>query len=269
MASSEPRSRGEGSLGSFGSEVEVAAPVATTVHAHAHAHTVPIDAVKVVPDGSYGGGGENEDVIGGYRDSGDACQKRGDLLQALGCYTRARDGYTRLRGVEDENALKMSGMVASMLHKLGRQGEAIAEYRIVLEKKERVLGSGALSTLNTLSNFGDALRDNREWEEARKVMELSLLRKQQSAELGEDHPDTLRTLNNLGNLYFGGFKDYGKALGYFKRALEGQERVLRKNHLNTLGTVMNLASVNYSGEKDYGMATVLFERALEGERRRC
>ncbi|GMH76810.1 hypothetical protein TL16_g07205 [Triparma laevis f. inornata] len=80
VASSEPRSRGEGSLGSFGSEVEVAAPVATTVHAHAQAHTVPIDAVKVVPDGSYGGGGENEDVIDGYWDSGDACQKRGDLL---------------------------------------------------------------------------------------------------------------------------------------------------------------------------------------------
>ncbi|GMH93788.1 hypothetical protein TrST_g2573 [Triparma strigata] len=88
--------------------------------------------------GGTGGAVEKEETIDGYWDSGDACSKRGDFQQAFDYYSRACDGYTRLRGPDDENAVKMSSMCASMLHKLGQVGEAIAEYRIALEKKERI-----------------------------------------------------------------------------------------------------------------------------------
>ena len=47
--------------------------------------------------------------------------------------------------------------------------------------------------------------------------------------LGEDHRETLGSLNNLGAVYHE-LENYEKALEYYERALEGSERTLGKNH---------------------------------------
>ena len=80
---------------------------------------------------------------------------------------------------------------------------------------------------------------------------------------GEDHNDTLRTLNNLGTVYQR-LGNCEKALKNYERALKGKEGLMGKNRPDTLDTVMNIANV-YAGDlKDYGKAEELYERVLEG-----
>ena len=82
--------------------------------------------------------------------------------------------------------------------------------------------------------------------------------------LGEDHKDTVGTVNNLGALYNDRLKDYEMALEYFERALKAREKISGKTHPDTLITVCNIANVYMDGLKDYGKAEELQQRALEG-----
>ena len=80
--------------------------------------------------------------------------------------------------------------------------------------------------------------------------------------LGEDHPNTLSTVNNMANTY-NSQGDYGKALVWYQRALDGREKALGKDHPDTLATVNNMANT-YNSQGDYGKALVWFQRALDG-----
>ncbi|GMH88056.1 hypothetical protein TL16_g11045 [Triparma laevis f. inornata] len=104
-------------------------------------------------------------------------------------------------------------------------------------------------------------KKNGECEKAIKVYERYLAG--QMKVLGEDHKDTLFTLNNLGIVY-DELKDYEKALEYYERALKGFERLMGKTHPDTLSAAMNIARVFYI-LKDYAKAKELYERALEGK----
>eukprot|EP00519_Triparma_laevis_P014727 CAMPEP_0182492236 /NCGR_PEP_ID=MMETSP1321-20130603/1439_1 /TAXON_ID=91990 /ORGANISM="Bolidomonas sp., Strain RCC1657" /LENGTH=80 /DNA_ID=CAMNT_0024694675 /DNA_START=6 /DNA_END=245 /DNA_ORIENTATION=- len=76
------------------------------------------------------------------------------------------------------------------------------------------LGEENVVTLETLNTLGNQLRKNGELEEARKVLERCLVGREKV--LGEDHKDTLGTVNNLGEVYYE-LKDYEKALEYYER----------------------------------------------------
>ena len=69
--------------------------------------------------------------------------------------------------------------------------------------------------------------------------------------LGEEHPDTLRTMHNLASSY--------QSLGRTKEAAEMQEKVLEvrrrilgEEHPDTLGTMHNLASSYQFTRSDEG-----------------
>ena len=74
--------------------------------------------------------------------------------------------------------------------------------------------------------------------------------------LGKEHPDTLRSVNNLASLY----QDQGgcpEAEALYKRALEASERVLGKEHPNTFQIVNNLATL-YKAQGRYPEAEALY-----------
>ncbi|GMH87765.1 hypothetical protein TL16_g10956 [Triparma laevis f. inornata] len=134
---------------------------------------------------------------------------------------------------------------------------------------------------------GRRLKNQREFQQARDAYERSL--SVQTKVLGEDLPDTLMTILNLGVLYdsentpcseeYGGklivvddkrgnkskdFSDNEKALEYYGRSFEGYERTLGKNHPATLSIVMNMVILYKKRFGDYGKAEELYVRALEG-----
>ena len=83
--------------------------------------------------------------------------------------------------------------------------------------------------------------------------------------LGEEHPDTLGSVNNLGVLY----RSEGKltdAEPLLKNALDGRRRVLGAEHPYTLISMKDLAMLKQS-EGNYAAADALFASALDARRR--
>jgi tetratricopeptide (TPR) repeat protein len=84
--------------------------------------------------------------------------------------------------------------------------------------------------------------------------------------LGDEHPDTLRALQNLaGTLYTQG--DLAQARAVDERTLDAQTRLLGPEHPDTLNTLQNLAGTLYA-QGDLSGARSNFERALEVMSRR-
>ena len=84
-------------------------------------------------------------------------------------------------------------------------------------------------------------------------------------ELGEEHRQTLATVNNLALLYRAAGR-YREAELLLKHAFEVSERVLGAGDHQTLGSVNNLAAL-YRAQGRYGEAEPLFKRALEARER--
>jgi tetratricopeptide (TPR) repeat protein len=83
--------------------------------------------------------------------------------------------------------------------------------------------------------------------------------------LGQEHPQTLRSLNNLAGC-LRALGDAGGALPLLRRALEISERVLGPEHPHTLMSLNNLAGCLYS-LGDAAGALPLYRRALESSER--
>ena len=84
-------------------------------------------------------------------------------------------------------------------------------------------------------------------------------------EFGDNHSDTLSSINSTGNLLerMGKFEE---ALPYYREALEGRRRTLGSNHPETLTSLNNMGNLFESMGK-FEEAHVYFDEALEGRRR--
>jgi len=190
---------------------------------------------------------------------GHACNQV-DAFDDASCYLkRAKDGYEKELGRNDEKTLKATYSLIMMT--CSSNEERIEKLRDLVARMKAALGEDNKTTLDTLNDLGTELNGIGDYEEARKVFEKCLLGKEKV--LGKDHKKTLATVNNLGIVYKE-MKDYEKALEYYERALKGREKTLGKTHPETLSTVMNIATVYAGGMKDYEKAEEFYRRALEG-----
>jgi tetratricopeptide (TPR) repeat protein len=83
--------------------------------------------------------------------------------------------------------------------------------------------------------------------------------------LGEEHPDTLRSLSSLANA----IRDQGKyqeAEALYARVLRVQQRVLGENHPDTFATMNGLAH-DYHDQTKYPQSQALVARVLDIQRR--
>ncbi|KAF8544190.1 hypothetical protein BDD12DRAFT_648095, partial [Trichophaea hybrida] len=80
---------------------------------------------------------------------------------------------------------------------------------------------------------------------------------------GKDHSSSL---DNAYSMALGFYKrgEYNKALGWYQRALDGQEKALGKDHPDTLRTVQGMAIMFYQQGK-YDEAMEWYQRALDGQ----
>ena len=78
--------------------------------------------------------------------------------------------------------------------------------------------------------------------------------------LGEEHPSTATSYNNLAGVYERQ-GEYGKAEGLYKKALGISERVYGEEHPSTATSYNNLAGV-YERQGEYGKAEGLYKKAL-------
>ena len=83
--------------------------------------------------------------------------------------------------------------------------------------------------------------------------------------LGDDHPDTLESINDIGVVLESTGK-HAEALTYSREALEGNRRVLGDEHPNTLNSINNMGVLLASMGK-YAKALLYFREALDARRR--
>ncbi|KAJ3042588.1 Kinesin light chain 3 [Rhizophlyctis rosea] len=84
--------------------------------------------------------------------------------------------------------------------------------------------------------------------------------------LGEDHPDTLKSINNLAESYYR-LKKYTEAEPLFLNCWERRREVLGLWHSQTLITMGNLAVVLHEGRREHEGAKSIFTTCLEMMRR--
>jgi lipopolysaccharide biosynthesis regulator YciM len=83
--------------------------------------------------------------------------------------------------------------------------------------------------------------------------------------LGEDHPDTLSSLNNLADL-FRSKGEYDRALPLYEECLAKRKRVLGEDHPDTLSSLNNLADL-FRSKGEYDRALPLYEECLAKRKR--
>ena len=115
-------------------------------------------------------------------------------------------------------------------------------------------------TYDIAHDLGFRLEKKGKYEEV-KVFWLAALEGRKRV-LGDEHKDTIASLNNMGAL-LGNTNDYEGELGYYQQAVRLQEIKLGRTHPSTLMTNHNMA-IAYEELKDFVKAEEMYRRALDG-----
>lgn len=100
-------------------------------------------------------------------------------------------------------------------------------------------------------------------EDKKRIEEFSAIYKKMLESRGEEHPDTLSALNNLGYIY-SETGDYKSAISLQKRAYEIRCRVIGSEHIDTITSLSNLAITYYKlGQTDE--AIKLMHKVCDGQ----
>jgi len=160
-----------------------------------------------------------------------------DLLGQASAYNQSKpDPNITVRTVLDQAAQRIQG-------KFGKQPEVEAAIR------------------NTI---GTTYTDLGLYPEAAKQLEAAVdLRRRV---LGREHPETLRSMNDLALVYMDEGSKFPKAEALDNQILESRRRVLGPEHPDTLTSMNNLATVYYQ-EGKYPQAEALYSQTLEIRRR--
>ncbi len=134
-----------------------------------------------------------------------AMHRIGMFYYSTGHYAEAEDQYARIvrirsrvLGPDHEETLNSIGQLAHNIFWQGRYDEAEKLYLEVLAKQRRI-GTDRLPTLQTMNNLAILYSSTQRFAEAESLL-LETLAIQRRL-LGNDYPDTLTSLNNLGHLY--------------------------------------------------------------------
>ncbi|OBT87060.1 hypothetical protein VE02_05020 [Pseudogymnoascus sp. 03VT05] len=169
----------------------------------------------------------------------------GMALRAIGPATTGFDPIkecTRFKRPYLIDALEILARTHEDLHK---NAEAEAEYNVVLQSRESVLRPGHHLIFRTKESLARVYGDSGPEKASRAFAIFEEVLDNHRKELGEEHPDTLLTLQNYGSfLKRQGEKHVGKAQRVLEEAFEGRTRVLGPAHPLTLVSKASLVGMD-------------------------
>ncbi len=180
----------------------------------------------------------NAEAIKAFELAGWAAEKRIEYAEAL---TRLRDAEKLTdRSRDPLEWARVQFAIAFVLYDKGQYGDAERTFRVVLEERERVLGSEHPDTLEARNCLEVALYYGGKYAEAEA--EARTLLAIRGKVLGPDHPDTLKARNNLADDLFSEGR-YAEAETEFRDVVKLKEKVFGPENATTLRSRNNLASV--------------------------
>ncbi len=224
-------------------------------------------------------GADHPETLASLIRSGALLRSLGELERSEGVLREAIKRCRDALGDSDALTVHAINEHAQTLRDAGRLDEAETGFREALRIGDAQLGEGHHETLTALNNLGFVLVRRGDLEEAERVLLASIERDRRfrasesdhaliassnladlmlasqryedaiphlraahtvfSERLGDEHPNTMNALNNLGyGLYFVG--DAEGAIHCQKRALEATRRVLGNEHGDTLTGIINV-----------------------------
>jgi serine/threonine protein kinase/tetratricopeptide (TPR) repeat protein len=176
-----------------------------------------------------------------------AYRASGQLVKAVALHEETLEKTKAILGPEHPRTLVIMNNLGLDYEASGQQAKATALFEETLEKwkAKRAYIAGGTMLANVLPSMEKELE---------KV----------KANLGPDHLDTLKKMDNLAKAFIS-FGEYAKAVSLFKETLEKQKVKLGSDHPSTLVTMSNLAGA-YQASGQFARAVPLFEEALEKRR---
>ena len=181
---------------------------------------------------------KNEEAIKALELAGWSAEKRIEYADAL---VRLRDAEKLTDRARDPlEWARVQFAIAFVLYDQGQYGDAERTFRVVLEERERVLGSEHPDTLEARNCLEVALYYGGKYAEAEA--EARTLLAIRGKVLGRDHPETLKARNNLADDLFSEGR-YAEAETEFRDVVKLKEKVFGPESATTLRSRNNLASV--------------------------
>ncbi len=160
---------------------------------------------------------------------------------------------------EDETAARLHDEMGVHLWRAGDFSEARAYIERAIAINESVLGSGHLSTANSLNNLGRVLISQSEYKAARSILERAA--EIRGTNIDIDHIYTANSLHDLGVLMrLQG--DLSEARSRLEQALSIREKILGPEHSDIALSLDCLGGV-LKDQNHYAESRLCYERALE------
>ena len=187
----------------------------------------------------------------------DVTASHGELTAAEGHYARAMVIRESLLGRDDPLVARVAYGLGGLRLQQGRPDDAEAAYGRALRIDERS-AAGSAETALDLMGMGMASWQRKRYAPAETLMKRAIA--VQERRFGPDHPDVVRSLNNLGALY-ASMEHYADALPFHERVRKTYERTLDPLHPYLAIAYSNLAE-DYWKLGRFAEAESLFHRAL-------
>ena len=209
-----------------------------------------------------------EEVLGGAQALGGAymCMQQWDRCEAY--LEWAAEGFVRLLGADSAKAVRADFTLMCFKLSCGLSiAEQIAELRPLWERVKVTLPDEAV-TYDIASQLALVLNNQDDYNicnspdtlEGEKVLYLAAVEGRRRV-LGEEHEDTLHSMNNLvAVLQHGGQR---RALDFKQSVLSLKEKVLGKTHYSTVATIEGMARVHMDGLKVFTKAEEMYRLALD------
>jgi eukaryotic-like serine/threonine-protein kinase len=184
----------------------------------------------------------------------------GDISSAEEHLNRALTLMESHRLTDNQEYLAILQEVSRMLAMQFQYNERAEDIdRRAFELSRKLHGERSALTLGMKSTIASGLHNRGELKQAEKMFE-SILADQREV-LGQMHPDTLASINDLGITYHWLGK-YTKAEEYYRLCIEGMSKVRGENHPDTIRCISNLGSVLESSGQ-YQQAEPVISRHIE------
>ncbi|MDO0932986.1 tetratricopeptide repeat protein [Streptomyces sp. DG2A-72] len=166
-------------------------------------------------------------------------------------------------GPDDPDFIALNDRFAGNVYVSGDHGRALALWKDVVHRRERVLGPDHQRTIVATGNLAGCLVAFDEFDQAEDLYESAIERGRRVLEL--DHPDVLRLRSNQAGLLFRRGR-YDEALLRQQDLLQRYKNILGADHQESLGAAGDLA-LTLLELKRYAHAQVLAEDTLERAQR--
>lgn len=183
----------------------------------------------------------------------------GRFADAREMASKSRDERAKILGIQDEQALASTTILA-IAYRLSGEWEEAARLQVqVMEAHKTKLGENHPETLRAVGNLAITYVKQGRWDEAEPLQKQVM--ENHKIQLGNDHPDTLQGISNLAAIY-GNQGRWDKAEYLQVQVMEARKAKLGKEHLDTLWSISDLA-VTYGNQGRWDEAEYLQKQVME------